>query len=132
VHGAEVDVEANLNQRQASASRFPIPVDLVLTSHYAAGHTIAYLLASTLQRRQILSAEVHVEGDLPDLIAHPRNTRWRASGRARLASFPLDDVGFLEDQQARGSLTCELAIQGYETLATLPGRINGDVRLAYE
>ncbi len=108
----EVNLKASLGQARASATRFSFPVDLALTSHYAAGHTDAHLLATTARRGEVMNAEAHAEGRLTDLLLQPREAAWEASGRAHLAAFPLGGVGFIEDRQVRGFLSGDIVLEG--------------------
>jgi translocation and assembly module TamB len=115
VHGTaaapDVVLEASLGQAHADAARSTLPVDLALTSHYAAGRADARLVATSAGRSEVMNAEAHVEG-LPGPMATTPGAPWQASARAHLAAFPLGGVGFFEDRRMGGNLTGDVVLEG--------------------
>jgi translocation and assembly module TamB len=114
-----VDLRATLSQASASSVRISLPVDLELVSHYAKGQADATLTGESPRKGEVLHAEAHLEGRLPDLVARGRDAPWHADARAHMAAFPLGALGYLEDRQVRGELSGDLELKGLHEDASL-------------
>lgn len=80
--------------------------------------------------KELLDLTSRVEMAMSDLVArsgaHERPLPWTASGRVKLASFPLESVPQIAARQARGRVSGELSLEGLHRDAKLKGRIDLD------
>lgn len=73
--------------------------------------------------RELLDASGEIDARVRDAFAR-RPLPWRASARARLASFPLESIPALADRQIKGDVTGEVALEGLHEDARLDARID--------
>jgi translocation and assembly module TamB len=105
-----VAVVAELRSVGVVSARLTSPVDLALSGSYdgAAAHVE---LRGRAASHDVLVADATVSAAVADLIAHPREAAWSASGNVRVDGFPLITIGALDDRQIRGLATGDLHVE---------------------
>ncbi len=72
---------------------------------------------------ELLRAEGRVDARVRDLVLGKRALPWKASGNAKLASFPLESIPPLAEQQLRGRVSGEVVLDGLHANARASGKI---------
>jgi translocation and assembly module TamB len=105
-----VDLSATLNH-MTETTRFGVPVDLELSSHYKAGAADVELSAQSAKGGKLLQATGRLEARLADLVTSGLAAPWHAGLRAHVDRFPLGAIGALEDRQIRGDLSGDVELK---------------------
>jgi translocation and assembly module TamB len=109
-----IDVTGALREGRADVRLFALPVDVAGSGHYD-GALFAMAVAASSRGRLALQSSAEVDARAEDMIRWARGgpAVWRATVRAKLASFPLQSVGAFDDRGVRGRVTGELALDGW-------------------
>ncbi|MGH7438354.1 MAG: hypothetical protein ACRENE_21940, partial [Polyangiaceae bacterium] len=122
-----VDVTGSLRDARADVRLFALPIDLAGSGHYDGEH-FAMTAAAASHGRLALQSAAEVDARAEDLIRWARGgpAVWRATVRAKLASFPLQSIGALDDRGVRGKVTGELSLDGWHDDAKATASLSVD------
>jgi translocation and assembly module TamB len=109
-----VTATASLSHARTDVTLFAMPVDFTFGAQYD-GMRVHATVGAQERSKQLLDAQADVDARAIDLLETLRSGKelpWKASARAKLASFPLQSIGAMDNHQVRGLASGDLVLDG--------------------